>query len=539
MSSLPSVADWKKLLKTHPDAEETAPLTKAMDDYGKVAGKGEPAQLAALLEKVIDRAKAAKKKNPKNKELVGFIDDVIGDAQKELTRASKESEGEEDEGEAGDRLRAQLVRVKKLDPDQGRPFVLALGQIGGLVIARRPPITRDHRTTAKEMRKGKGKLLVGRCFGESGKYIFEFEDKPPGGLTKVIKKAVKTHTNMEIRIKVRGGGTELDDETDTAELTDFGEETETETEAEAATTPGPSVSPGAEAATATPKADPAAVFLQRARDLKALLDSLLAADPTAAAPIRTEYATALGHGQAKRYDTALPMIQDLDGRLRAALAKARAQTQTGPGASEWQSRLAAISPALKAALQAGGDGARELKTLFAEANDLAKKTEFGPAIQRLGQIQDRLDRSPAPVAGTREGPDPLEALRPQVKAVVSEWEQARAVASQGVEQLGSQLRGLGYPEANEAADVVDDLVEHFPDDLDSRFDALSAALDRGDDDAAFRLRDQARDDVKTCLQYLSANKALIDLIEDNDFGLKLKVREPLVNALKSILAGLK
>jgi hypothetical protein len=364
MSSLPSVADWKKLLKSHPDADETAPLTKAMDDYGKVAGKGEPAQLVTLLEKVIDRAKAVKKKNPKNKELVGFLDDMIGDAQKELTRASKESEeGEDEEGEAGDQLRAQLVRVKKLDPDQARPFVLALGQVGGMVIARRPPITRDHRTTAKEMRKGKGKLLVGRCSGEGGKYIFEFEEQPPGGLTKVIKKAAKTHANMEIRIKVRGGGTEIDDEADTAELTDFG----TDPEDQAASPVAPPV----------PKASP---ILAELSNLAPALSAAIAAAPERKAPLLKLAAKVKGDAQAgKEADAA---------RAIAALKQALATLQTGAGSraptevrTGAGSRVPAARESWRLAREGVGSGLARLMAALRGRSDprLHRVAEFGLA----------------------------------------------------------------------------------------------------------------------------------------------------------------
>ena len=81
------------------------------------------------------------------------------------------------------------------------------------------------------------------------------------------------------------------------------------------------------------------------------------------------------------------------------------------------------------------------------------------------------------------------------------------MASQGVDQIGSQLRGLNYPEAVSAADVVDDLVEHFPDGLDTSLDELTAAVDGGDAPLAMRLKDQARGHVKTCIQYLSATRA--------------------------------
>src|SRR4051794_13719262 len=75
MASTLSVSDWKKQLKDHPKAEEAVPLTKALEEFVKVDGKATEAVPA--LEVVITRAKAAKKKNAKNKDLAEYLDDVI------------------------------------------------------------------------------------------------------------------------------------------------------------------------------------------------------------------------------------------------------------------------------------------------------------------------------------------------------------------------------------------------------------------------------------------------------------------------------
>jgi hypothetical protein len=391
-----SAADWKKLLKAHPKAEEAAPLTRALEEFGRAEGKDDPEQLVEALDAVLSRAQAAKKKNAKVKELVGYLDDLIDDADKEKARAERDAarraEEEEDEDTEAAELRTALVRVRKLDADGARPFVLALGAVGGLVIPKRAPITKDHRKRAKEMRTGKGKILIGRCYGEGGKYVFEFEDKPAGGITKVIKKAVKVHTTMEIRLKVRGAGEEIDDEADLAEMTDFGSEAESE-----------------EAA-----ASPAERVKARAKEVRALLDRLKAADAGRAAPLVTRFATALGHAQAGRHEQAEAIVDEVGGLARSALRAAGAagdeseaeDTDEPDPAADWQRRVAAVTPGLKAGLQRGGESAQELKLRFSEANVFARKQDYDRANDLLDQVEALLGPNPTARVGAGVPPPP-------------------------------------------------------------------------------------------------------------------------------------
>lgn len=81
-------------------------------------------------------------------------------------------------------------------------------------------------------------------------------------------------------------------------------------------------------------AEPKQQFLARARAVKAELDRLAATDPGAATPLRTAYATALGHGQAERYAQALELLGDVAQKTETALAAggAKAAAADGKGA---------------------------------------------------------------------------------------------------------------------------------------------------------------------------------------------------------------
>src|SRR5262245_44090763 len=290
-----SSADWKKVLKDHKDAPDTADVTKALDAYSKAEPKAKDAPQPVLdaLEKVVGAAKAAKSANAKDKKrkpVVDFLDDVLKDAATMKVKAERflqeknerDREGK-DEDEGGDNERAmlteRLIKVKKLEADAAKPFVLALGgKSHGLVIAKTAALSGDHKKRARNMREGNGRLFEGVVFGEKGKYVFLMGTKPPGGLAKAIKKAALKHTDLPpIRVLVRGpDGFELDDETDADEMADLGTDSGDGAEGGGE----PSGAPGAEAGAAA--AERAAEFTRQAREVKARLDALTAADPARA-----------------------------------------------------------------------------------------------------------------------------------------------------------------------------------------------------------------------------------------------------------------
>src|SRR5262245_28347545 len=62
-------ADWKKVLKDHKDAPDTAPVTKALDAYARVEpkAKDDPQPVLDALRDVAAAAKAARSANVKDK----------------------------------------------------------------------------------------------------------------------------------------------------------------------------------------------------------------------------------------------------------------------------------------------------------------------------------------------------------------------------------------------------------------------------------------------------------------------------------------
>ncbi len=353
MANTLSPAEWKKILKDHKDAPDTADVTKALDAYAKVEPKAKDAPQPVLdaLSEVVDAAKSAKSANARDKKrkpVVDFLDDVLKDASTMKVKVERllqeknerDREGEdEDEGGADEvaKLTERLIKVKKLDAEAAKPFVLALGgKSHGLVIGKTNALSGDHKKRACAMREGNGRIFIGRVFGENGKYVFAMAVKPPGGLAKAVKKTALKHTKLPpIRVIVRGpDGVDLDDETDVEELADLGsdteesEETETETVAESSK---PEESPGSESAI-----------------------------PTAPEPPSSE--------EKERFSA---KVKELTPRIRQAL------TAGGPFVDQIAERRDAI-------LQLGGSG------------------QFGDALAELAKLEELLDKAAAP--GEDQGP---------------------------------------------------------------------------------------------------------------------------------------
>ncbi len=175
---------------------------------------------------------SAKKKN-KKKEVVAYLEKMLKEAEAErkeaLDKKAKakptDEENEEEDGE-GAQLFSGLKRALMRKPEDAKLFVVALGKVCGLVLPKGPALSGEHKKRARAMRVGSGKLLEGRCYGDAGKYVFEFEGNPPGGLARAIKKAVLIHCEKSIKVKVKGPGGEFDDENDLDEMTDLGTDEE-------------------------------------------------------------------------------------------------------------------------------------------------------------------------------------------------------------------------------------------------------------------------------------------------------------------------
>jgi hypothetical protein len=322
MPSTLTVADWKKLARQHPEAAGAEAVPKALESYAKAEAGRDHGALLKAIETVISKAEAAKK-SIKKKEVVSYLEKMIkeAEAERKTVEAEKESasadDGEEDK--PGEKLlKAQLKRALKCKPEDPRPFVVALGKVSGLVLAKGPTIGGDHKKLARQMRVGNGKLLAGVCYGESGKHVFELAVPPPGGLAKALKKAALVQGEMKIKVLVRGPGVEFDDENDLDEIADLGTDDGDEGEATAPDTGAEAEDSGAGAETPAGGGSDQAKWEKAYAEIEPAYLAALRARPDTADALRKVMGFATEKAEAKEFERAL-----------AALNKAR--DLIGPG----------------------------------------------------------------------------------------------------------------------------------------------------------------------------------------------------------------
>jgi hypothetical protein len=515
------VSEWKKAAGSKPPAEASV-LGKRLEAYGKIRGKAEPEDEASALDEIADLAASVKKKI-KNPPLGAYLDKLAKQARDEKHKI--ETEAAEEEAEAAksgkDLVLAKMLK-RALTRDSERPllFTLAIGRpFCGLVIDKvassaQKARAREARTLSNGRRKD-GKIFMGRCYGEGGKVVFELgltpdeSFKPPSGLAKGLKATVNKQTagaSKSVRLRLRGGGVDLDDEADDAELADLGGE-EPEPEPTAAPEPEPS---GAEDPAAGRFAERLrgveARFEQAARDrrgdvskmraalglaseraatghydgafaalaaVERLLDAAGAAahaeDPAEAAArllerqksvirqsasvshevaveIKQAILESQEHGKAHAYDAAHAALDRAEALIHGAASDA--------GAPLWARRLAAINDDLKAALALGNDDARAIKLRFSEALALSKEHDYGRAIPLLndvaGLVHDALARAPeragagaeAATGAGAEPTAPADFPEADERAFLSRWERARDGWRTAIEAVDAQISQL-------------------------------------------------------------------------------------------------
>jgi hypothetical protein len=186
-------------------------------------------EMIESLEAVAERAEEEKQKFKADKTVSAHLADIIrsgnGLIGQVMTASEKAAEGD-GEGAIGPILGRLLPRVKRLDAERAWNFVAALGTpICGLMVSKKA-IGPNHVKLAKAARKGKGGVIKGRCYGQGPKLVFDLgEVKPPGGLARILRKSINEHTKatknkLNVGVILRGGGENLDDEADGAELAD-------------------------------------------------------------------------------------------------------------------------------------------------------------------------------------------------------------------------------------------------------------------------------------------------------------------------------
>lgn len=214
-----SKADWRKHLKNKAlSSVKKTGVGDLLGDYEKaVKRKNASAQILSL-EKIKKKCPEVKRKFPKLPLLNGYLDSMAREAQIAEDRLADDQKqaAEQDELDGTKSpLAVALKRLRKASEDKPQFFVVTPGKPStGLVISRKS-IKKSNVKEAIALRGKAGPFLQGNCFFDSGKYVFDFPAQPAKGIAKSIKLAARLHAEMEIKVLVRGGGVEFDDESDT------------------------------------------------------------------------------------------------------------------------------------------------------------------------------------------------------------------------------------------------------------------------------------------------------------------------------------
>jgi hypothetical protein len=472
MASALIPAEWKKVLKDHKDAPDTAPLTKALEAYAKVEPSidKEPQDVLDALVKVVEAAKDAKSANAKDKKrkpVVDFLDDVLKDAAKIKTRAEgylKQKASGDGESDVGYDFTPFLKLMRMAPEDKALPFIFAPGKkVGGLVIAR--SISGKHKAIARELRNANtGRpvsgttVIEGVCYGRAtasgddeegdgegdedlkGRLIFKLDSKPKAGLAKGLMMTILKQRGKKYKVQVKGGGVEVDDDNDTEEMEDLGDAVEgeasgtatTETEPKEQTRTQAEEKPEHKAPPTPPKGpDPAqqAAFSEMIKRLSPRIrDALLAAGPDVET-IKSLQAQAREFGTKSKFAEAIEAL----GKIEKLLDKSAEGAETE--GAKFLKRVATLDPAVKDVLRQKLPAAKEIGLRFSEARALAQGNDFATANLRLDMIETLLREAGAPVSSG----EPTQAKTgasdqvAEFKAKLAEWTPAikKAIAAKG------------------------------------------------------------------------------------------------------------
>ncbi len=522
-------ADWKKVIGSSSSAD-TASLTKRLDKYAQIKGKSDPEDEVVALQEITELALSLKKKLAKDAKVVTHLDKMAREAQE--TKKKVEAEAEKEEAEAAkagkDVVLLKMLRTaKSLSPEKPYYFALALGTLSGLVIAKMVSTSskekaRDARTRNNGRKVG-GKLLLGRCYGEDGKVVLhlgikpEDSTKPPPGLAANVKKSIKKQTQgaSKTKVLVRGGGHDLDEDTDTGDLTDFGpEEHEPEQDQAQGHGDGKPVtesSGGHEQGTTEPgegedestHAD-AGAFKERFAKLKTLCEELKTSNPALARQIAGLLMQAGSLAKTRDFEGASLRLDEGESLARAASTDTPGDAPTSGSDGElealYEARLAALEPGYRRCLEQVLGETSKMSTLIDFADGKADAGDLTAALKTLKTLEDLITAALANVAPEA----PLEV-----------WTRARELAVGRLRDLIKAIQKSRDPKAG----LVEPLLLAIIKNLTPRPETLQSVLELE--------------------RYISTDEIISTAETPNRFRIPIELREPLLEALKPMKAHFK
>lgn len=530
-----SELEWKKFAKGK-DVKDAA-FVKALAALEKAKAPDE--QLKALDE--IDRqADALRKAGKGDKGLAGWLDDLDRAAQKqrklselEAKKQAKAAAEEEEEDESEDETPAlltskliPLVRQVRKGDVVLQALIATAGKDTAVLLARRGIAPARRKLLAEYLGVSGGvKYIAGECLFEDNTLVFAVQSQA-AGLAKKLKAALYAQCDMRLRVSVRGAEPGDVDEELEEESGEQGEQGETEIEQQGTAT------------------DPLQrAFETRLAELEPLLLAALKAQSGDASKLRAVADFAREKGRGGAFKPALQALEQLAKLLAAPPSTTAPPTSSTTGESEgresetegddagpaFNARLARLMPQIKAALAAGGPA--ELKTLVAEAGELARKKDFDAANETL----DRAERLIGESGGSGGGRFDEAAFRKQWAEAKAGWRDALDTVNGQIAALQSALKKIDDVELHEIAEFG---LAGVTGNYKVPMMAAIIEIDQARGGASLRKGAAKAGDIAKAFNAYLASEETVAVCDANEFGVPVTLRASLGKALSGIEAAL-
>lgn len=563
MSNVLALDDWKKFVKKQKDAKDVGSIEGWLKEYSQQQQEEDLKAQVETLAALAKGAKDAAKKNAKNTEVADYLDEISKEAEKQgkklaaqAAKAEDESEEDEEEEEDNAALGVMFTKVKKRKPEKALNFALAVGKPSGIVITKKA-LSATHTKAAKEMRQGQGAIWEGRCFGDGKACIFELTEPPPRGLAKKIKAAALAHADMKIKVKVRGGGVELDDETDIDDE-EQGAIPESPPQPSAETSPQPSAETTAETPpefppppVQTPPVSPpspttssdAAQLLADLNDLMPKIKAAVEKDPSRKDLLVRAAGAAKKFIDGNQLDQARPILKELADQLADGGSANVGDKERQQFLTDW---LSGVVPNLKVLADANSPDLDPIKQLLARFKTAAQARDWDTAtgvyeeVDKLLTPALRKARQSEAEQVIPEGAAQIGLSTEQIDKVATAWEETVMAALDGVATLRDEVAESEYAEVRPIAEFLDEFLTGFPTAMNATLELLRTAARNGDARGVKQGQSRAKKNVAECVAYLKANANLIAACEEHPFEVNaVSVSGPLKSALTEVSQLLK
>lgn len=518
---------WKRILKSHADVTDDG-LGEALRAFAKLSA-GDAEERREALDEIVSCAEKAKKQHLRNKEVVGYLNDVLEEADERLKKLDEEDEADgqllSDEGAYGKYLRKQLLRVVK------KPQNFAAG-VGRAVT--------DHRVLFHTSKDGKKLVSTLKDQTELKKFAWglaaaspdeqttltlALDSNPVGGLKKKFEQLLKYFKPLPF---------------DTVVLMVDGEIVPD--------LPDPDDPDSAESR--SPQAAKLEMALQA---LSPLVTTVSAAQPNRAGELQSEVEKIRELIRDEQYVQAQTDLLAL-GKLLKSLAGGTTSSNEPSGDSEADRCRQAknrIYPSVKEALAAAPDRKSDLLQLLSAADKDEKAGNFATAIQRyeeLGTLAQEILQTSAKTTEESPTESPLNNVSNVVfQQIRLSWEAARKRLQDELTIVISAVKKAveehnANPDVEEIIDADElkkglEKMQSVTEKLDLRLiDKLDEALNATDPATRQKKHREAKGIVNEYLDFIGTDQVMAK-IDENGFAVT-KVKKVVEGALKTMAGKL-